>query len=170
MRKTVPVVVGAGALLLIASQFLKLDWRFPNIPIEEQVQDRISDAGEAIGDGVDKVKETLVGDETVDPSSKPENQYLKMNHVDVIIDGDRYLIATKDQTEATKESISQRKSVAVDEVVRLAKDLPGEANGIKVRIWRTSEATAQAEQQLLASLGAADVPADVIDSRSRLVE
>ncbi len=174
MRKTIPVVVVGGAVLLIASQFLTINvgLKNPSVPIEEQVAEKAEAAAETVKETaksvIDAVKDTNEKSSDLDA---PENAYVGMVIVDVVIDGDNYLLLTVQPTQANVSGVEEeRKQVAQHEVVRLATELPGDPTGIKVRIQRTANATAQAEAELLAALAAAGVSKDQIDYRSKLVE
>lgn len=171
MRKTVPLVVLGGAALLIASQFftLNIGLRDPNTPLKEQVAEKVENAAEVIKTSGEKIADAVTGEP--DKSKAPENAYVGMPLADVLIDGDKYLLLTHDVKDPEDAlSHEHRKEVALFEVVRLARELPGDKTGIKVRIWRTPSATAEAEGQLKSSLKGADIADDKIDYRNKLVE
>ncbi len=178
MRKTVPVVVVGGLAVLIASQFVNINigWKDPSTPLSEQVENKTEQLVDAVEDGVDSVKKVFDPEATSSALDQPENAYVGMNLVDVLIDEDDYLLLTGDSSntgglvETDKPTEGARKNIALYEVVRLAKILPGEKSGIKVRIWRTAEATAEAEKNLLAALRNGELTDDQIDFRRRLVE
>lgn len=172
MTRAIPIVAIGGVALYLASKVVDLDlnvgWKDP----EESVTD-------SIGDGVQQdIREvqTAIGssvtptEDDSEPLVKPENRYVGGDVVDVLIDRDRYLLQVKPAAEATLVNGVPRQSVAVQEVIRLTRELPGEESGIKIRIRRTAEATAAAEKELLAELHNADIPDDQIDSRMELVE
>jgi hypothetical protein len=171
MRKTVPIIVLGGAALLIASQFLKLNigWRDSKTPLKEQVEEKVEKAAEAIKVSGEKLADSI--NPKPEKDEYPENAYVGMPLADVLIDGDKYLLLTHEHKDTSGPGPAEhRKEVALYEVLRLARELPGDSTGIKVRIWRTPTATAEAESALKASLSGADISADQIDYRNRLVE
>ena len=85
---------------------------------------------------------------------------------DVLIDGEGYLLATRWASDA--EPIRER--ATLEQVVEATKRAVGDDRGFRVRIARTPEATAGAQDDLLDRLEAAAVPDDAIDFRNRLVE
>lgn len=171
MRKTVPVVVLGGAALLLASQFFtfNIGLRDPDTPLKEQVVEKVENAAEVIKTSGEKIADAVKPQP--DRSKAPENAYVGMPLADVLIDGDKYLLLTHNSAEASESGTKDhRKEVALFEVLRLARELPGDSTGIKVRIWRTPSATAEAEGQLKAALAGADISDDKIDYRNKLVE
>ncbi len=173
MKKTVPIVVAGGALLLIASQFLRIEigLRNPDVPIERQVADKVEDATEAIKEGGQELVQSIVDDKPKGDPKAPENAYVGLSVVDVLIDGDKYwLLTVKDAPSGDVGITADRKEVPKYEVIRLTQELPGDPSGIKVRIQRTSSATAQAESELMSALEGIGIERDAIDYRSKLVE
>ena len=63
-----------------------------------------------------------------------------------------------------------REPMAIAEVVALAGAVPGDPDGVKVRVARTPDAEAGAADDLMAALAASGLVDDQIDYRTRLVE
>lgn len=82
--------------------------------------------------------------------------------VDVVIDGDKYLV----------ESVTQagRSSVQLPQVVAAVQNVEGDDQGIKIRVRRTFDATAEAEDALLAALAENGISDDEIDFRRQLID
>lgn len=186
LGRVVGVAAVGGLLFLLASQFFNIDfgisWKDPATPLAEQVEEKTETAAqtavEVVEDGVETVQR-LVSDPEPEPG--PDTKYVGMSVADVLIDGDLYKLLVVDRPEGATAANQggtasaydpdvPRRSVAMYEVVRLAKELPGEPSGVRVRIRRTARATAQAERDLLAALYTAKVPDDQIDFREQLVE
>lgn len=180
LGRVVGVAAVGGLLAFLASQFLNFDfrvgWKDATTPLAEQIGEKSEDAANAaasaMDEGVDSVQR-LISDPT--PAPGPDTKYVGISVADVMIDGDQYKLLVVDRpagsaTTSGSEVDEGRRPVALYEVVRLAKELPGEKNGIKVRIRRTALATAEAERELLAALYTAQIPDDQIDFRERLVE
>lgn len=169
--RALPVVAIGGVALYLASKVLDLDMNVRWEDSEQSVAEGIGDGVEqdirevqtAIGSAVEQVDE----DQTIIPT---ENQYVGGDVVDVLIDREQYLLQVKPRAEATLVNGVPRQSVAIQEIIRLTRELPGEESGIKIRVRRTAAATAAAEKELLAELHNADIPDDQIDFRTELVE
>lgn len=87
-----------------------------------------------------------------------------MEMVDVLIDGDDYLYAI-----GMRNGEAVRESRSVAEIVSAVSTTAGDTSGVKVRITRTFDATAQAERTLVSALNEAGLSEDEIDQRRTLV-
>ena len=85
--------------------------------------------------------------------------------IDVVIDGDMYWVGT-----VRRGGQPVREPLTIDEVVGLAELMSGDPSGVKVRISRTFDATAQADTALFEQLKEAGLSEDEIDRRRTLVE
>ena len=108
--------------------------------------------------------------DSTDPASDPETVEISppleaLDLVDVLIDGDDYLFAIGQRD---LDLVREKKTVL--EIVNAAKAISGDESGVKIRITRTFEATAQAERTLLTALNDAGLSEDEIDQRRTLVD
>lgn len=94
-----------------------------------------------------------------------ESPLVPLQRVDVLIDGDDFLMAMGQRGE---ELVRERRGIA--EIITAANATAGDASGIKIRITRTFTATAEAERTLLTALTDAGLSDDQIDQRRTLVD
>lgn len=156
MRKRIPLAVGGGIALLIASQFLDFGLGFrsgesPSVSTNPDGSSAILDA--IVASEEDTSEET----ETPLPVVTPEI-------VDVLIDGEGYLVVTD------ANQPEQREALALEALLSAVQAAPGDSSGIKVRISRTPSAIAMAEEFLLEQLRQSGLDEDEIDRRRQLVE
>jgi hypothetical protein len=94
----------------------------------------------------------------------------------VLIDGDRYLVrlvgeGTPSVAEGeTSEVAPLRQRRSLEDIVALARELPGDSSGVRIRISRTFDATARADLALGEALREAGLSEDEIDHRRTLVD
>ena len=105
--------------------------------------------------------EPVIPSDTVSPSVAVQPTEM----IDVIVDGDTYLVGT-----VRRGGTTVREPLTVDEVVGLAEVMSGDPSGVKVRISRTFDATARADTALFEQLKEAGLSDDEIDRRRTLVE
>jgi len=171
MRKRVPIVLGGGVALIVASQFFDfgLGFRDGSGPGETAQDAELAAVEEAIAD-IDSMPPIGAPDPTIDEEANNAEMELVPAKpstppvVDILIDGNQYWIATD------ADDLDQRAAKTLDEIVELAENVEGESSGIRVRIARTPNAIAASEAALLTRLGEAGVNKDEIDSRRQLVE
>tara|TARA_R110002049_G_scaffold4601_5_gene32228 strand:- start:320185 stop:320712 length:528 start_codon:yes stop_codon:yes gene_type:complete len=84
--------------------------------------------------------------------------------LDVLIDGDDYFVSDG------VGAVSARQRMTASRISMTARELPGDAQGVKVLVRRTFDATAQAEQVLLDALTQGGLIKDQIDVRQQLVD
>ncbi|WP_286762405.1 MULTISPECIES: hypothetical protein [Rhodopirellula] len=162
MRKRIPLAVGGGIALLIASQFLDFGLGFrsgesPSVSTNPDGSSAILDAIVASEEDTSEETETNSETETPLPVVTPEI-------VDVLIDGESYLVVTD------ANQPEQREALALEALLSAVQAAPGDASGIKVRISRTPSAIAMAEEFLLEQLRQSGLDEDEIDRRRQLVE
>jgi len=171
MRKRVPVVVGGGIALLIASQYLNFglglqDDSGPGAGDEPSAQVSV-DLGRSSTPTVSEpdavVKEPSNAPELTSDTPSP-TESAPLDVVDIVIDGNQYLVLT----DASEDSV--RQSMTLDEIVSLAETVVGESSGIRVRIARTPDAVAATDAAVMRRLSDAGFNADQIDARRQLVE
>ena len=85
---------------------------------------------------------------------------------DVRVDGAEYWVLRRFAADGRED----RDPLTADEVVALARSVPGDSDGVKVRVSRTPDAEAGAADDLMDALAAAGLEDDEIDYRTRLVE
>ncbi|TWT95609.1 hypothetical protein [Neorhodopirellula pilleata] len=170
MRKRVPIVLGGGVALILASQFLDfgLGFRDGSGPGDAAQDAELAAVEEAIAD-IDSMPpiDAPATNLTDEPPAEMELVPAKPAAppvVDILIDGNQYWIATD------ADDLDQREAKTLDEIIALAQNVSGEPNGIRVRIARTPDAIAASEAALLTRLGEAGMNKDEIDSRRQLVE
>lgn len=169
MRKRVPVTVGGGIALLLASQYFNfgLGWRSgeggeegtdPSAQVSVIPSQSFSEQPTVAPEPDDEqAADEQPGDETVQPESTPPDV------VDVLIDGNQYLVLTA-------QGDTKRQAMTLDQIVTYASSAAGEPSGIRVRIARKPSAVAAAENAVIRRLTQAGLDADEIDSRRQLVE
>lgn len=169
MRKRVPIIIGGGVALIVASQYF-------NMGLGLQDGDSAGTAAEqaemsSLEDAIADVESMTPDAFTPNPSEEPAPAEMTLvpaaalpEVVDVLIDGNQYLVAV-DALDADK-----REAKTLDEIVAFASEVPGEPSGIRVRVARTPDAVASAEAAIMARLGEAGLTKDEIDSRRQLVE
>lgn len=170
MRKRVPIVIGGGVALLVASQYFSMGLGFQDgdsagtaeeqaemLSLEDAIADIESMTPEAVfPDGSVEFAPTDMSLVPAAPTMPPV--------VDVLIDGNQYLVSI-DAADS-----SQREAKTLDEIIALAAQVPGEPSGIRVRVARTPDAVASAESAIMSRLTEAGRTKDEIDSRRQLVE
>lgn len=170
MRKRVPVALGGGVALIVASQFFDFGLGFrdgsgPGNSAEDAelaaVEEAIAeiDSPQPINPPASKIAEKSPAEMKLIPATPTAPPV-----VDILIDRNQYWIATD------ANDLDQRAAKTLDEIVLLAQDVAGEPSGIRVRIARTPDAIAASEAALLTRLGEAGMNKDEIDSRRQLVE
>ena len=168
MRKRVPLVVGGGIALLIASQFFNFGLGFrdgsgPGNSNDTQGQ-------------VSIVPNSSSRPKSITPDVTPEEAAMREaiaeiqtpvptlpTVVDIMIDGNQYLVITRADND-------EREVMTLDQIVALAATVEGEASGIRVRVARTPNAVAAAEAAVMKRLADAGLALDEIDARRQLVE
>lgn len=158
MRKRIPLAVGGGIALLVASQFLDFGLGFqsgdaPSVSTNP-------DGSSAILDAIVASEEDAVDQTEPEPSPLVATPEI----IDVLIDGESYLVVTN------ANQPEQRESLTLEALLSAVQAAPGDASGIKVRISRTPSAIAMAEEFLLEQLQQSGVDEDEIDRRRQLVE
>lgn len=99
-------------------------------------------------------------------SSPTESEVINpLELVDVLIDGDRYLMAIGQRGE---DLVREARTVA--EIVEACLATAGDSSGVKIRVTRTFEATAQAEKTLMTAVKQSGLVEDQIDQRRTLVD
>ncbi|EMI57364.1 hypothetical protein [Rhodopirellula sallentina] len=178
MRKRVPVVIGGGIALLIASQYFDFGLGFtdgdgnndpqgqvsmdpgsssPIMSIESLTPSDAPTAGDTSDDSDEAMREAASELELT-----PVIPVLP-SVVDVLIDGNQYLV----QTEAEQPD---RKAISIEDIIAFAGTVEGEPSGILVRVARTPNAVAAADAALMKRLREAGLDDDQIDARRQLVE
>ncbi len=119
------------------------------------------------GDGGDGVATPAVGETVASPGADPmEADAPLLAVVDVTVDGGEYLVIRG----SAVDGLPRREGMPLAEVLKLASQVPGAPDGVKIRIFRTGDAIAGAVSDLQAGLSAAGFQNDEIDFRSTLVE
>ncbi len=114
-----------------------------------------------------------------DPAEEPQTEEARMEDpiprfvptaepqlpdvVDILIDGNQYLVVTEAGEDA-------REPMTLDQIVAMTATVDGEPSGIRVRVARTPNAVASAEAAVMKRLTDAGLAADQIDARRQLVE
>ena len=175
MRKRIPIVIGGGVALLVASQYLNFGLGFTDGDgINEAPEDpALVSLEEAISDVESFMPETVPGTEAAE-SAAAESAAAEMELVpatpslpevvDIVIDDNQYWVAMN------AGDMDQREAKSLDEIIAMASTLEGEESGVRVRIARTPDAIASAEAAVLSRLKEAGLSDDAIDSRRQLVE
>ena len=156
--KIIPVAIASAFLFIILSLLGLLNFNLPSFSNSSgDPQESSSNEETFISTDSNEVPEPK-RDEIDDANRQP------LDLVDVLINGDDYWVAT-----ATVDGELDRHKKTVEEVVSDCTKSVGDSSGIKVRISRTFEATAQAERQLIDALEIAGLSEDQIDQRRTLV-
>ncbi len=150
---------GAGALGLVALG-IWLGQFFPGFGLGKGLGFGTgSDGSQSSGPG-DDARETAAESSPADPSSSlvtiqspARPTALPPERLRVIIDGDRYLLASADTGQAGEV-------LDATEIAQRAKATTGDDQGIHIRIERTKRATAGARQALFEALDAAGITRD----------
>lgn len=120
----------------------------------------------------DAAPETSPGGGTGEDSDRPAELANPTELADVLIDGDQYQLALRDpgreSVDQGSETVRERRTL--EEIVELARELPGDAAGVRVRISRRFNATARADRALREALLEAGLTEDEIDHRRTLVD
>ena len=167
MRKRIPIAVGGGIAVIVASQFVNFGLGLPDddgppaVPSaadpsasdaeEPPTPPAPDDMGSQAADGSDPDVPVVV--EAPAPAV-----------VDVIIDEDQYWVSPSSRPEIPRRMMTR------EEVIAMAEDVPGESSGIVIRISRTPQAFALTEAALEEALEEAGIGDDQIDSRRQLVD
>lgn len=173
MRKRVPIVIGGGVALIIASQYFNMGLGFQDGDgagtAEEQaemasLENAIADIESMTPDAIfpeesDESTDTVPTEMSLVPAAPTMPPV-----VDVLIDGNQYLVSM-DAVDG-----DQREAKTLDEIIAFAAQVPGEPSGIRVRVARTPDAVASAESAIMSRLTEAGLTKDEIDSRRQLVE
>ncbi|WP_047813731.1 hypothetical protein [Rhodopirellula islandica] len=162
MRKRIPLAVGGGIALLIASQFLDFGLGFQSG--EAPSVSTSPDGSSAILDAIVASEEDSPEEAPTEPASESPLPLITPEIVDVLIDGESYLVITN------ANQPEQRNALALEALLSAVDAAPGDASGIKVRISRTPSAIAMAEEFLLEQLRQSGLDEDEIDRRRQLVE
>jgi len=164
--KVVPLAAASAVVFVALSLMGLLNFNAPGIndPSTNDLLIESTDRKEAEGEGEmdNPDAQALVGVEAIELE---ESTLEPIPVVDILIDGDAYLVAT-----SKRDNQWMREKWTIDQMVDSAKSVAGDGSGIKVRIARTFSATAQAEQALVSALSEAGISADAIDQRRTLVE
>ncbi|TWU41309.1 hypothetical protein Q31b_27480 [Novipirellula aureliae] len=166
--KVVPLAAASAVVFVALSMMGLLNFNPPgmndpstNDPTNDQNTEATNTEEAPVGIG-NLDTEALVGVEAI---QLEEPNFEPIPVVDIVVDGDEYLVATSKHGDQW-----MRETSTIEQLVEAAKNASGDGAGIKVRIARTFSATAQAEQAIVSALSAADIPADAIDQRRTLVE
>ncbi|MCC9645249.1 hypothetical protein LOC71_23470 [Rhodopirellula sp. JC740] len=160
MRKRIPLAVGGGIALLIASQFLDFGLGFQSGDAPSVSTDPNSSS--AILDAIVE-SESDAEEDTNEPMTDLDSMVVP-DVADVLIDGERYLVITN------ANEPEKRQPLTIDEVLALVMSSPGDNSGIQIRISRTPDAIAMTEEFLLQQLNNLGLDEDEIDRRRQLVE
>lgn len=170
MRKRIPIVIGGGMALIIASQYLNFGFGLQDGDSAGTAQEQaeMSSLEDAIADVESMTPDVVFPDES-DETTPTEMSLVPASPtmppvVDVLIDGNQYLVSV-DAADGDK-----REAKTLDEIIAFASQVPGEPSGIRVRVARTPDAVASAESAIMSRLGEAGLTKDEIDSRRQLVE
>lgn len=168
MRKRIliPGAALGGIAVYLASQFLSLDVGDLSVPKETNttsVQERSSEPSVIAPESADDVRlQTAV-------ESPSANRSEMLLLIDVVIDGDRYLVSrVTSMMDVTPRT--PREPGTLEEIIPMISEAKGDQSGTRVRVSRTAEAVASAETRLMDALNKAGISVDEIDNRSRLVE
>ena len=112
-----------------------------------QVRVQTPQSGDAI-DAANRDQNVSYGSETESDPLEPQRS------VDVVIDGETYLVAPKQDGEP--------RQLALDRVVELVKQATGNSAGVRVRISRRSSSIPLAEDALEQALLKADIPREAV--------
>ncbi len=168
MKKRGPILVGGGVALLIASQFFDFGLGFQDGsgPGDDSDPNAQVSMAPPVSHSTTESKPDLTEDDTTQdtvprfvPTAEPEMPDV----VDILIDGNQYLVTTH-------VGESERKAMTLDQIVAMAATVDGEPSGIRVRVARTPSAVASAEAAVMKRLTDAGLAADQIDARRQLVE
>ncbi len=164
--KLIPAAAISLIVLAVLSLLGLLNFNLPSLndSAQQKQEDAAAEqASETVSD------QALVSAELLQSSNQtseaPAQPLLPLDWVDVLIDGDDYLFAT-----GQRDGDFVREGKTVAELVDAARSVSGDATGVKVRITRTFQATAQAEATLMAALTESGLNEDEIDQRRTLVE
>ncbi|MCM2369031.1 hypothetical protein [Aporhodopirellula aestuarii] len=177
MRKRVPIVIGGGIALLIASQYLNFGLGFRDgtgSDPDGQVSIAPSVSRPAEAEPTDAPEEDALDDATItdeEAAMRAAASELDVTPVvpvlpavvDILIDGNQYLVL-----KAAGET--EREPMSIEQIIAFAGTIEGEPNGILVRVSRTPDAIAAAEAAVMRRLSEAGLTDDQIDSRRQLVD
>ena len=123
----------------------------------------VDDAGPAVAadDATPLVNPAGTADPTPDAADAPP-----IAVADVLVDGGEYWVLRRFASDGREI----REPTSAEEVVAMAGRVPGDPDGVKVRVARTPGAEAGAAADLMAALAAAGLADDEIDYRTRLVD
>ena len=165
MRKRVPIAIGGGIAVVVASQFIRFGIGLPD-----------GEGPPAVPSAADPPPIASEQPQPVSPPLQPEADQPNDSDVpsvlnapppsvvDVIIHEDRYWVMPSSKPEIPRRPMTR------EEVVAFAADVPGQPNGIVIRIARTPDAFALTETTLQAALKQAGIDDDWIDARRQLVD
>lgn len=169
IRKRGPLLIGGGIAVLVASQFFNFGIGFRG-GSQNEASD-VADAPDASTDSSPAETPPVLTDAQAEPTEDlailtPPSSSTPTAPVvcDVLIVGDRYMVATDPAAPELRTALS------IDEVLAMTGRVAGESSGIRIRIARTPSAIALAESALLRRLTDAGVSDDQVDSRRQLVE
>lgn len=157
-RRLIPVVAVGGVLAAIFSQFSL------NLGVSRQDTTEVDPEAQPL--------EELPPDSVPIVSAEDSDSVIndaKLWLIDVLIDGQDYSVAAVTSEDKDPGKL-ERKPMTVSEIVQQVEYAEGDASGTRVRISRTPEAIAIAEQELTAALDDAGIAADSVERRQRLVE
>lgn len=130
---------------------------------------QLTAAGEAASDEPARANHDRSGtavDRAAGSSSEPRpSDAAYPGPVDVLIDGDQYYVSV-----GRPGPLDQREPRTLSEVVELATSREGDESGVRIRVTKTFQAIARAEQRLVDDLRQAGLSGDEIDRRRTLVK
>jgi hypothetical protein len=146
-------LIGVGILVAIAGAFLSMiTGLFPGLG-----------GGTGEGDGTDPNNvEVNSSADTTDVETVPPAEDLESDGVmDIVIDGETYLV---------KQTGGTRIKLSLEDIVQRAPDMPGNSDGILVKVGCKRSSVYSAERELKEKLAAAGVSEDKIDWVEETVE
>lgn len=163
----VPAAVISALVFLLMTLLGLLQFNPPSLSDESSVdsESRV----ELAESQSDAATTELVATESITPTeatnSAESKPLLPLERVDVLIDGDDYWLGLGQSDTGVVREIR-----SLGEVVGAIESSENDASGIRVRVTRTFQATAQAERALIAALSDAGLDDDQVDRRRTLVE
>ncbi len=177
--KLIPAAMISVIILAVMSLLGLLNFTTPSVSesssdqTKEPAEQTAADANTTTTEGALVAASELIGGSfssdsaAVDPTEVPDptESLVPLELVDVLIDGDTYWVGV-----GRREEEVVREARTVGEIVRASQQTEGDSSGIKTRVTRTFEATAQAERALVSALAEAGLSEDEIDQRRTLVD
>lgn len=169
--KLVPAAMVSAIMLAIMSLlgWLNFNLGIPSISTTETLTSDVPSEYEQSADPVPGDADSSAGvpeEASIEEDGESSQQAANPTElVDVLIVGDEYRLALQ-----RPDGESIRESRTLEEIVELARELPGDDAGVRARISRRFNATARADRTLLEALLAAGLTEDEIDHRRTLVD